>query len=140
MAAPGMITVEIATPGHPPRRFEAAELVLPGESGVFTVLPGHTPLLAALTHGVIISYAGTGVPRFFAVHRGFAEVRDDHVTVMAMTIEEAAAIDAVRAKTAKERAEERLKKPASDMDVVRAEAALARAAARLQAHGAEEYH
>lgn len=135
-----MLTVEIATPGHAPRRFEAAEVVLPGESGVFTVLPGHTPLLASLTHGVLISYALDGGARFFAIHRGFAEVRDDLVTVMAMTIEDAAAIDAERAAAARERAEGRLKKPAADIDTARAEAALARAAARLQAHGGEEYH
>jgi F-type H+-transporting ATPase subunit epsilon len=49
-----------------------------------------------------------GRERKFAISHGFAEVRKNRVLVMAETAEDAAAIDKVRAQSAKKRAEEKL--------------------------------
>ena len=64
-----------------------------------------------------------------AVHGGFVEVRDDHVTVLSDVAELPDQIDVVRAQTAKEQAERDLAANAEDPE---ATAALARAELRLE--------
>lgn len=140
MAVEGVLTLEIATPGQAPRHCTAAEVTVPGEQGVFSVLPGHTAVLTTLTHGVLIAYAESGDTQFYAIHGGFAEILNDTITVMAITVEDGESIDPERARAARDRAEERLKKPGLDVNVARAEAALARALARIQAQDRSEYN
>ena len=134
-----LIDVEIYAPERRNVQFDAAEIILPGESGVFMVQPGHTPLLASLAPGVLITHDAQSNEEFYAVTGGFAEVRDDRVVVLAHAFEQGEQIDLERAEAARERAEERLRTPSNDTDVQRAEMALARAAARIQAHGQEGY-
>lgn len=136
--AEGFVTVELCAAGHPPVETQATEVVVPGDAGIFTVLPGHTPLLTGLCEGVVIARTGDAEPEFFAVHGGFCEVARDKVTILADLMETRAAIDEDRAKAALDRAEERLQKTDKEIDVSRAQAALARAMARLRAHAMEE--
>ena len=126
--------LSLCAPTHPPVDIAADEIVVPGEAGIFTVLPGHTPLLTTLTKGVLIAYGTGSGERFFAVHDGFAEVLHNRITVLADTLELAEKIDAERAQAAAERARKRLDKREPELDVARAEAALARSLARLEAH------
>ncbi len=57
------------------------ELVtLPGLLSPFTVLPGHAALVTALTEGRI-RYVAEGREEFLSIREGFAEVRDNTVTV-----------------------------------------------------------
>jgi F-type H+-transporting ATPase subunit epsilon len=137
--AEGVIELELNAPERDPIRLEAKEVMVPGAAGIFTVLPNHTPLLSTLTTGVVVAYGQGGKPEFFAVSGGFAEVIDDRIVILTDTVEMADTIDSERASSARERAEERLRKPPEDLDVMRAEAALQRALVRLQAHGREEY-
>lgn len=130
--------LEIITPACDPIALNVIEVVVPGEGGVFSVHPGHTPLLSTVLSGVLIAYERPNAPRFFAVHGGFVEVKDDRVVILADTVEASDSIDRARADAARERAEERLEKPAEDTSVLRAEAALARAMSRIHAHGEEE--
>ena len=133
------IAVEIYAPERKSLELIARDIVLPGESGVFTVQPGHTPLLAALVPGVAIADTPDSGVCYFAVSGGFAEVRDDRVLLLAKACERDEDIDAGRAESARARAEERIKDNNPDTDVRRVELALARAMARLQAHKRQDY-
>ena len=57
------------------------ELVsLPGMQSPFTVLPGHAALVTALVKGDV-RYVEGGAEKRFPIREGFAEVRDNIVTV-----------------------------------------------------------
>lgn len=127
------IQLEFCAPEHPPLLLEANEVVLPGAAGVFTVLPGHTPLLTTLGVGVLTAYEDESNSRLFAIHGGFAEILGDHITILADVMELADNIDRSRAEAAAERANAHLDKPSEGTDLARAEIALARSNARIQA-------
>ena len=133
------LQLELCSPTHAPVTYAVSEAIIPGAAGVFTVLPGHTPVLTTLGKGVLIAYPTTGKPHFFAVHDGFAEVLDNRISILADTLELAENIDSKRAESASERAQLLLRKPLEDTDMQRAEAAFARSLARLQAHARQEY-
>ena len=107
------------------------EVQIPGAEGYFGVLPGHTPLLAALHVGQLWYRRGTDV-HYLSIAFGFAEVQPDRVTILAEIAERAEEIDTTRAEAAKKRAEERLAKPTVDMDFERARIALFKSLIRLQ--------
>lgn len=137
--AEGALEISLCSPTHPPVDLTVSEIAIPGEAGIFTVLPGHTPLLTSLTKGVLIAYNPTEGDRFFAIHDGFAEILHNRITILADTMEVAENIDISRAEAAHERAQERLHKREPDLDIVRAEATLARSLARIQAHSHQEH-
>ena len=129
---PDKLEVEVCAPERAPKRLEAAEVIVPGAEGVFSVLPGHTPLLSSLDVGVLIVYGVSGKEQFYAVNGGFAEVVHNKVLILTKTMEMSEEIDVKRATEARERAERRLKASDKDTDILRAEMALKRAIARLQ--------
>ncbi len=133
------LQLELRAPGHAPVSYEAEEIIIPGAAGVFTVLPGHTPLLSALGYGVIVAYDSSGESKFFAVHDGFAEILNDHILILADTMELAENIDEERAHAALERATEQLLKASTKSEIGLAEAALGRSMARIQARSGEEF-
>lgn len=130
----GTLTLEITSPRDQAAAPDAAMVVLPGSAGVMTVLPGHTPLLTTLGHGIVMSENAKKEQSFFAVHGGFAEILEDKILILADIFEEGTSIDRARAEAAAERAKDRLRKREDDLDTDRAEVALARAMARIQAH------
>ena len=107
------------------------EVEIPGSEGYFGVLPGHTPLLAALGTGELWYRKGTE-KHYLSIAFGFAEVQPDRVTLLVQTAEHANEIDLARAEAAKKRAEERLARPSVDMDAERARIALLKALIRIQ--------
>jgi F-type H+-transporting ATPase subunit epsilon len=107
------------------------EVEIPGFDGYFGVLPGHTPMLAALHIGELWYRQGSE-KHYLSIAFGFAEVQPDRVTILAQIAEKADEIDLARAETAKKRAEERLARPVVDMDVERARIALLKSLIRLQ--------
>jgi len=107
------------------------EVIVPGADGYFGVLPGHTPLLAALQVGQL-TYRQGREEHPLLIAFGFAEVLPDRVTVLAQIAEKPEEIDVTRAETAKKRAEQRLAQPTVDMDAERARIALMKALIRLQ--------
>lgn len=127
------IQVEISTPERMPVQLEATQVTVPGGEGVFTVLPGHTPMLSTLGVGVLIAWDESGEARFFAINGGFAEVLDNRVVILAATAEGEQELDEERARAALQRAQERIRKPTEDTDIRRAEAALRRALSRIEA-------
>ena len=107
------------------------EVEIPGFDGYFGVLPGHTPLLAVLSVGELWYRQGSD-KHYLLIANGFAEVQPDHVTILAQTAEKAEEIDLARAEAAKQRAEERVARPAVDMDAERARISLLKSLIRLQ--------
>jgi F-type H+-transporting ATPase subunit epsilon len=107
------------------------EVEIPGADGYFGVLPGHTPLLAALHVGELWYRKGQEY-HYLAIALGFAEVRPDGVTILAEMAERADDIDVQRAEAAKGRAEERMTARTVDMDAERARIALLKSLVRLQ--------
>jgi F-type H+-transporting ATPase subunit epsilon len=108
MALPTRLTLEIVTPEGLLLRDEVDEVIAPGSEGYFGVLPGHTPLMAALGLGEI-SYRKQGAWRRLTCFSGWCEVLPDRVNVLAEIGELAEDIDVGRAEQAKKRAEERLR-------------------------------
>jgi F-type H+-transporting ATPase subunit epsilon len=106
------------------------EVQVPGVNGYFGVLPGHTPLLAALSVGELWYRRGQDKTYLSIVH-GFAEVLPDRVTILAQLAERAEDIDTERAEAARRRAAERLEQR-TDVDYERARLALTKSMTRLQ--------
>ena len=125
------LTLSIVTPERELVRVQADEVELPGSEGYFGVLPGHTPMLAALTVGRLTYRAGQE-SRVLAISNGLAEVLPDAVTVISRIAELAEDIDVSRAESARKRAEERLAAKATDLDYDRARNALDKAMLRVQ--------
>jgi F-type H+-transporting ATPase subunit epsilon len=126
------IRLEVVTPEHAVIDEEAQIVVAPGSLGEFGVLIGHTPFLTSLKVGTIHYKDANGNERYIFVSGGFAEALPDKVTVLVESAERRRDIDAERAKTARERATERLDKEDENIDYVRAQAALERAMYRLK--------
>ena len=131
MALPAHLDLQIVTPDRLLVREQVDEVEIPGSQGYFGVLPGHTPLLAALAVGEL--WYRKGQDKFyFSIAFGFAEVLPDRVTILARLAERAEDIDISRAEAAKKRAEERLSQPKSELDYERARIALTKSLMRLQ--------
>jgi F-type H+-transporting ATPase subunit epsilon len=130
MAIPTHIDLQIVTPDRLLVHEPVDEVEIPGSEGYFGVLPGHTPLLAALAVGELWYRKGQE-KTFLSVAFGFAEVLPDRVTVLARLAEKAEEIDVERAQAARVRAEQRLSQR-SDVDYERARLALLKSVTRLQ--------
>ena len=103
-----MLEVDIVTPtrrlvvgAHTPAAY------IPGAKGMLKILPGHADLLTTLGAG-ILSFAQDGVEKKYAVSYGFAEVKNNKVTVLAETCEPAEEIDVERAQKAEQNAKDHL--------------------------------
>jgi F-type H+-transporting ATPase subunit epsilon len=131
MALPTHLDLQIVTPDRLVVREQVDEVQIPGSEGYFGVLPGHTPMLAALAVGEMW-YRKGAEKTYVALAFGFAEVLPDGVTILAQLAERADEIDVERAEAAVTRAEGRLAGPRSEIDYERARIALAKSLSRLQ--------
>ena len=126
-----MFTVEIITPD---RIFYTGEVdfleftTVAGEIGVYKK---HVPTTTVLAPGVVTLHE-EGETKKAAVHGGFAEILPDKVTLLAEAAEWPEEVDANRAKSAMDRAKERLERKEAGTDIMRAELALKRAMARIK--------
>src|ERR687897_650886 len=131
MALPTSIDLKIVTPDRLLVHEPVDEVQIPGSEGYFGVLPGHTPLLASLAVGEL--WYRKGQEKFYlSIAFGFAEVLPDRVTILARLAERAEEIDVDRAESSRQRAQERMTQPKSDIDYERARIALTKSLARLQ--------
>ncbi|MFM7615990.1 MAG: ATP synthase F1 subunit epsilon [Actinomycetes bacterium] len=123
--------VELVSPERVLFQGDADMVVARTANGEIAFLPGHVPFLGAL--GIakvrVIQSDGEVVA---AVHGGFVEAGPNGVTVLSDVAELAEQVDVVRARTALEAAEARLRSDAEDAE---AKAALQRASVRLDAAG-----
>jgi F-type H+-transporting ATPase subunit epsilon len=131
MALPTQLELQIVTPERLVVREQVDEVQIPGTEGYFGVLPGHTPLLASLAVGELWYRKGQE-KTYLSISGGFAEILPDRVTLLATLAERADEIDPQRAEAAKQRAEQRLREPKTDIDYERARLALQKSIVRLQ--------
>jgi F-type H+-transporting ATPase subunit epsilon len=131
MDLPHHLQLHIVSADRPLVNERVDEVEIPGSDGYFGVLPGHTPLLAAMQVGQLWYRQGQEM-QYLSIAFGFAEVQPDRVTILAQIAERADEIDAARAEAARRRAEERLAKPMAEMDFERARVAMMKALIRLQ--------
>lgn len=129
------LDLEIVTPYGKVLEGNFDEITAPGKLGEFGVLPGHAPFISMLDIGVLTSKAGSSVKKIF-INSGYADVNFNKVIILANSAELAENIDIERARSAQDRAIDRLKKAdLKDLDIIRAEAALKRALTRLEVAG-----
>ena len=129
------LTLEIVTPEKIAFKGVVEEVTIPGTEGEFGVLKGHVPLLSSVDVGKL-SYTKDQKKTYYAVTTGYAEVTASKVTVLVETAERADLIDPERAKRARERAEEKIRKlPKQDMEFEKARLALMRAVTRINVAG-----
>lgn len=107
---------------------------VPGTEGSFEVKPMHASIISTLQPGLLVVRKPDGEELEFAVSGGLVEVHNNMLNLLAESAEPITEIDVERARKAKERAEERLKKSAHDdaIDRERAEKAKARAENRIK--------
>ena len=126
------LNVEIVSPAGRVFRGDAKGLIAPGVDGSFEVLKDHAPLIAAFEVGKLTIRGLTGDSIEFATGGGFVEVLNNHVTVLAESVEPLDQIDVDRAKDAEARALERLSTSSSEAEKKAAAEALERARNRLR--------
>jgi F-type H+-transporting ATPase subunit epsilon len=127
------LQIEVVTPERMVLKDTADDIQIPGKDGYLGILPGHAPLITELAVGEI-SYRHAGQTKRLSVAWGFAEVLPDKVTILAETAERADEIDLSRAQSAKQRAEDELKKAGPGGDEA-AQVALQRANTRIEVAG-----
>jgi F-type H+-transporting ATPase subunit epsilon len=111
---------------------EVDEVTAPGTEGEFGVLPNHITFLSSLQPGRLSYKQGSQV-RFLAVSGGFAEVKDNVVTILTDNAEFAEEIDVERARAALHAAEESLRTLAvTDPIFIEVQAACQRAQVRIE--------
>ena len=125
------LRLEIVTAERPVYSDEVDVLIAPGILGQLAILPHHAPLMTMLEPGELCFRKG-GEETFIAISGGFLEVLQNRAVILADTAERAEEIDAARAETAKQRAQEQLQLHPAGVDLVAAEAALRRSLARLK--------
>ena len=125
------LTLELVTPEKVAWSAPADFVVLPAADGEMGVLPGHMPFLVQLAEGEVRVTENNQVKRF-AVSGGFAEIKDNVVSLFAETAELSDQINAERARQSLERAKAESTKPNLDpMVLAQIEAAIRRAQVRL---------
>jgi F-type H+-transporting ATPase subunit epsilon len=109
---------------------EANEVYARSPEGEFGILPGHQPALIGLGLASPVRIkTPDGQQIVFAVHAGFLEFRENHLTVLADTAEVTHDIDVPRAEAAKRRAQDLLERDPTNENAQRQ---LARADLRLR--------
>lgn len=78
-----LIHIEVLSPGGELFSGAVSFAVLPGVQGPFAVFPMHAPIISELREGVIRCVIREGNEKTIGITGGFAEVRDDHITVAA---------------------------------------------------------
>lgn len=102
-------TLNIFTPaGVVVRGLKCESLIIPTTSGEINVLPEHIHILSQLGTGILTAVTNMG-NRHFSCTAGLVKVLKDEVTVLSYTSENPEDIDIERAKSAKAKAESRLK-------------------------------
>lgn len=104
-------------------------VALPLYDGELGILPGRAPLIGRLGDGVLRTHTGATTTRYF-IEGGFAQVRDDIVTVLTSR---AIPADAIDVPTATDELEKARSRPATtEAEQAEKQRAIARARAKLR--------
>lgn len=126
--------VQLVSPERTVYEGEATLVVARTSDGEIGFQTGHVPFVGTLLASVVRLSLVDGGEQRIAVHSGFIEIADDHLTLLCDIAELAEHIDSARARDALARAEATM---AADAGDVEATAAMRRAKARLRAVGAD---
>ena len=129
---PENLYVDIVVPDDYVFQGDVESIRAPGVEGSFQVLRNHAPMIAAFEIGPLRIKNTDGEEIVFATSGGFLEVLDNKVTVLAETAEPASEIDVDRARSAEERALQRLQESTTPEEREEAEQELERARNRLR--------
>ena len=126
------IYVEIVTPYGMFFEGPAEMVIITSKDGQIGIMAGHTPMIAALTPGEIrIKVDGTW--RSLAATNGYAEIGAELVIIVVNAAEWPEQIDLKRARDALERADQRLRDPATNrQEQTHARHGVERAKARIK--------
>ena len=128
---PRSFQLEIVTPTRVLDLGPVNYLRAPSLDGLFGIMARHTRAMISLEVGEI-KVVKEGKPQYYATNGGYADIHGNNVQLLVETAEEAGKIDVERAKSAAERARERLAvRMRKGIDEARAEIALHRALNRL---------
>ena len=108
------------------------ELSIPTETGVISVLKGHTHIITNLGTGVLKAKIASGQVRHFTMAGGLCKVLGDTVTILAKTSETGEDIDHERAKAALAKAESRLQGQVASVEVIKFQRKVERAKNRIK--------
>jgi F-type H+-transporting ATPase subunit epsilon len=131
------LTLELVTPEKVAWSAPADFVVLPAADGEMGVLPGHMPFLVQLGAGEVRIKENNQVKRF-AVSGGFAEIKDNVISLFAETAEASDQINVERARQALEKAKAESTKANIDpalMAEIEATARRAQIRLRVARHG-----
>ncbi|MFO7446764.1 MAG: F0F1 ATP synthase subunit epsilon [Ignavibacteriaceae bacterium] len=132
------LSLEIITPSKALFSGSVKSVTIPGTAGSFQVLVNHAPIISTFEIGLLTIQLPNKDKVYYSTSGGTVEVLDNKVLVLADAVEQVENIDIHRAKSALERAKERLgHKDSKEVDITRAELALARAINRINI--AEKY-
>ncbi|MBU5427832.1 F0F1 ATP synthase subunit epsilon [Tissierella pigra] len=123
--------LDIVTPDNLFFSDKVEMVIVRGIDGDLAVLKGRAPITTPLRIGKVRVFQ-EGKERVAAISDGYVSVQDDKVTIVTESAEWPDDIDIERAKSAKERAEKRLKDRRDNIDIHRAELALHRAINRIE--------
>ena len=126
--------LQVVTPERVMFDGQVTSMMLPASDGLMGVLPNHAPILALLGVGEATVVDLEGNETLLMISDGFFEMRDNEARLLADVGERAEDIDAARAEEAERRAQELMKRSATDrtIDMERAHRALTRAQWRVR--------
>ena len=125
------MTIEVVTPYDVFYEGRVERIVIPTLDGQFGIMPGHSPLVVAITPG-ITRIEADGETKSFVISEGFAEISQHVVIVVCNAAEWPEKIDTERAQQALERATSKYNSVTStEQQRIYARHAIRRAKARL---------
>ncbi len=135
-----VLTLDIVTQEKRLLTVETARVTVETEMGEITVLPGHIPLLAKLTQG-LLRYEEKGKEEIIAIFGGFLEVdAEGKVSILADSAVRAKDIDLAKVKRAESEAKTTLSDKKREVEFAQAEAALKRTWLELKAANSKPRH
>ncbi|MDQ1103337.1 F-type H+-transporting ATPase subunit epsilon [Nocardioides zeae] len=123
----GSLHVELVSAERVVWSGEAVRVIARTVAGDVGILPGHAPLLSALSHGVVDIQSAEGETWIAAVSDGFLSVADDRVSVLSEYAELSHEIDVEKARADVERAKAAGEDDTEALDVLRTAEARIRA-------------
>lgn len=124
------LTLKVVSPQGVVLEAETTSVQFPGEDGLFGILPRHAAMTSLTESGLLRARTTQGEDIEFVIHDGFAQVRNNVVTVLTRSAEKLSEIDLERARAAVERAKSRMLEERAEIDLLRAQMALRRALMR----------
>nr|YP_009497966.1 AtpE [Gracilaria changii]ART65230.1 AtpE [Gracilaria changii] len=126
------LNIRVIAPDRTVWDANAEEVILPSSTGQVGILKGHIPLLTAIDIGVMrVRLQKEWQP--IILLGGFAEVKDNKITILVNGAEEVSEIDIKTAQENLEKANKILNEVKNDKDKIEATQNLRKARARIQA-------